>query len=470
MRLGHKYRGAGSGRVIAAKKVLEAPLDKKHGGVRRRPFLHGAGAGFFKSVDEEKKSASCCAKSRRYWRGSWLCVGSAWRKQADYLAPKLQETFLPDPFVLKDMEAGRETGWGRRWWRANVSRCSATMTWMARPPRRCCRIFSLRWARLPARLYSGPHDRGLWPVAGGDARALHVEGASLLITVDCGAPPRTAALEEAKNIGPGRGGAGSSPGRDISAFRGARQFPTNLTIVLAWDIFARPASTFLFSGGAQTGICAPSAFYQDRGIAEPDLRLFLDLVGLATICDVVPLNGVNRAFVRFGLGQIGALVAPRALRHWPVSREQKARSRLITLALSSDRASMPGGRVGRSLAGRGPADDARCGQGDGIRRPAGPAQQGTPGDRKNSSWKRPLPWRRPRPTRLFLLVTGEGWHPGRGSESWRGRLKERFFSKPAFVAGFEGGQTWKYNWTRLGPLDPRHRQSAASSAPRPRPR
>ena len=40
-------------------------------------------------------------------------------------------------------------------------------------------------------------------------------------------------------------------------------------------------------------------FFADR--AEPDLREFLDLVALATICDVMPLTGLNRAFVTQGL-------------------------------------------------------------------------------------------------------------------------------------------------------------------------
>jgi single-stranded-DNA-specific exonuclease len=35
---------------------------------------------------------------------------------------------------------------------------------------------------------------------------------------------------------------------------------------------------------------------------EPDLRQWLDLVALGTVCDVVPLTGVNRALVRAGLG------------------------------------------------------------------------------------------------------------------------------------------------------------------------
>jgi single-stranded-DNA-specific exonuclease len=36
-------------------------------------------------------------------------------------------------------------------------------------------------------------------------------------------------------------------------------------------------------------------------IAQPDLLMLLDLVALATVCDVVPLTGVNRAFVVKGL-------------------------------------------------------------------------------------------------------------------------------------------------------------------------
>jgi single-stranded-DNA-specific exonuclease len=37
------------------------------------------------------------------------------------------------------------------------------------------------------------------------------------------------------------------------------------------------------------------------GRAEPDLMAMLDLVALGTVCDVVPLQGLNRAFVRQGL-------------------------------------------------------------------------------------------------------------------------------------------------------------------------
>ncbi len=41
--------------------------------------------------------------------------------------------------------------------------------------------------------------------------------------------------------------------------------------------------------------------YRQKGITEPDLFSYLDLVALGTVCDVVPLIGVNRAFVCAGV-------------------------------------------------------------------------------------------------------------------------------------------------------------------------
>ena len=43
------------------------------------------------------------------------------------------------------------------------------------------------------------------------------------------------------------------------------------------------------------------AFWYGEGHAEPDLMAWLDLVALGTVCDVVPLTGVNRALVAQGL-------------------------------------------------------------------------------------------------------------------------------------------------------------------------
>lgn len=41
-------------------------------------------------------------------------------------------------------------------------------------------------------------------------------------------------------------------------------------------------------------------FYHDN-LQEPDLKQWLDLVALGTVCDVVPLKGLNRAYVKQGL-------------------------------------------------------------------------------------------------------------------------------------------------------------------------
>ncbi len=41
-------------------------------------------------------------------------------------------------------------------------------------------------------------------------------------------------------------------------------------------------------------------FYTNKNILEPNLKALLDIVALGTICDMVPLLGVNRLFVRVG--------------------------------------------------------------------------------------------------------------------------------------------------------------------------
>ncbi|WPX96016.1 single-stranded-DNA-specific exonuclease RecJ [Candidatus Bandiella euplotis] len=44
--------------------------------------------------------------------------------------------------------------------------------------------------------------------------------------------------------------------------------------------------------------------FRDNAMAEPDIMQYLDLVALGTVCDVMPLIGLNRAFVKHGLSLI----------------------------------------------------------------------------------------------------------------------------------------------------------------------
>lgn len=63
-----------------------------------------------------------------------------------------------------------------------------------------------------------------------------------------------------------------------------------------------------------------SGWYAAQGRAEPDLRQWLDIVALGTVCDVVPLTGLNRAFVTQGLavlakrGNVGLAALMRVAR------------------------------------------------------------------------------------------------------------------------------------------------------------
>lgn len=134
-------------------------------------------------------------------------------------------------------------------------------------------------------------------------RALAGEGITLVVTVDCGA-------------------------QAFDAFEAARE--AGLTVVVADHhmMGARTPHAFAIVNANRPGdnsglghLCAAGVtfmllaavnrelrrrgWFAANGVAEPDLRLFLDLVALATVCDVVPLTGLNRAFVRQGLKVIG---------------------------------------------------------------------------------------------------------------------------------------------------------------------
>ncbi len=52
---------------------------------------------------------------------------------------------------------------------------------------------------------------------------------------------------------------------------------------------------------AATRALRAAGWFKTRDVQEPDLMALLDLVALATVADVVPLRGLNRAFVRRGL-------------------------------------------------------------------------------------------------------------------------------------------------------------------------
>jgi len=348
---------------------------------------------------------------------------------AAYLAPKLKD-LLPDPLALKDMdkavarvaqalEAGEAVAVFGDYdvdGSASAALLADFLSALGRGPR----------LYIPDRMTEG---YGPSPAA---MRVLKAEGAALVVTVDCGAAA-TAALEEAKVIGldvvvldhhrveaappavahvnPNQPGDNSGLGHLCAA-----------------------GVTFLFLVGLNRHL-RESGFYEDRQIAEPDLRLFLDLVGLATVCDVVPLTGLNRAFVRQGLGQLGQLSRPGLAALAGVAKAAPPFTPYHLGFMFGPRINA-GGRVGRSSLGVDLLTTRDAQAADEF------AALLDIHNRERQAIEKlileeAIAMAAMQDNSPFLLAAAEGWHPGVVGIV-AGRLKERF-GKPAFVAAFEGG-------------------------------
>jgi single-stranded-DNA-specific exonuclease len=137
--------------------------------------------------------------------------------------------------------------------------------------------------------------------------ALKEQGASLILTVDCGISD-LAALEHAQQLG--------LPVIVVDHHQIPHQLPPAFAIVnphLALEAQA-PLTELSGAGLAYLMLVALRAHLRDKGFfrerAEPNLRSYLDLAALGTIADVVPMFGLNRTLVTFGLPQINAPARP----------------------------------------------------------------------------------------------------------------------------------------------------------------
>jgi len=256
------------------------------------------------------------------------------------------------------------------------------------------------------------------------------DGITLVVTVDCGAGAH-AALGAARDAGldvvvldhhasehavPAVAQVNPNVGGDASG----------LSHLCAAGI------TFLFLVALNRALRA-DGWYAAR--PEPNLMEAIDLVGLATVCDVVPLTGVNRAFVRAGLAKLSRLERP-GLAALARIADAKPPFTPYHLGFVFGPRINAGGRVGR------------CGLGVDLLTTTDPAAAedfalalDTHNRERQALEKLILDeataMAAEQDASPFLLVAGDGWHPGVVGIV-AGRLKERF-NKPAFVAGFEGG-------------------------------
>ena len=174
-----------------------------------------------------------------------------------------------------------------------------------------------------------------------------------------------------------------------------------------------------------------------RGVTGPDLMAMLDLVALATVADVAPLIGVNRAFVRQGLKVMAARARPGLVALADVARIDSTASPYHLGFVLGPRVNA-GGRIGaadlgaRLLATVNPAEAARIAarletlNADRRAIEAAVREEAlAQADRRGLDG--PLVW-----------AAAEGWHPG-VIGIVAARLKEAT-NRPAVVIALDGAE------------------------------
>lgn len=126
---------------------------------------------------------------------------------------------------------------------------------------------------------------------------IRCSGASLVITVDCGATAHEA-LEHAKNVGLEVIVIDHHLSLEVLPAAIAVVNPNRLDETSPYKNLAAVGVTFLFACALIKQL-EQQDYFAGRG--RPDLIKYLDLVALGTVCDVMPITELNRAFVQQGL-------------------------------------------------------------------------------------------------------------------------------------------------------------------------
>jgi single-stranded-DNA-specific exonuclease len=218
---------------------------------------------------------------------------------ASFLAPTLRD-LLPDPAHLRDMDAavgrltaaikGGETIAVFGDYDVDGATSSALLLRFLRA------VGATPLLHIPDRLAEGygPNAEALRTLAG--------RGARVVVTVDCGITafaPLEAAVEAGLDV------------IVIDHHEAEPRLPRAVAVVNPKRLddpsphkhLAAVGVTFLLVVAVNRAL-RDAGFYGPRR-PPPDLMAWLDIVALGTVCDVVPLVGVNRAFVAQGLKVLG---------------------------------------------------------------------------------------------------------------------------------------------------------------------
>ena len=266
-------------------------------------------------------------------------------------------------------------------------------------------------------------------------RSLKASGADLVITVDCGAAA-TAALAEAETIG--------LPVIVIDHHLMGKTPPACAALVNPNRADDTSGQGHLAAVGVvYVFVAALNKLARERGIAPPDglpdILHWLDLCALGTLCDMSPLHGANRAFVKQGLKILERGQNPGLRALADIAGIGKIESVYHATFVLGPRLNA-GGRVGDPwLAAKLLATDDRS---EAIalaerlhaHNDERKAVESAILEQATSAVKKQL---EDNPDSGVLIAAGEGWHPG-VIGIVAGRLKDRFHL-PAIVIGWGQG-------------------------------
>ncbi|MGH6791692.1 MAG: single-stranded-DNA-specific exonuclease RecJ [Methyloceanibacter sp.] len=349
---------------------------------------------------------------------------------AHHLDPTLR-TLMPDPRRLQDMERAAErfaaairaeepiTVFGD--YDVDGAASVALIERFLRAHGQTCETY------IPDRLTEG---YGPTPEA---LTGLAEAGARLILTVDCG----TAAVEAID--------AANAAGAEVIVIdhhQADEVLPPAFAVInpnrqddlSGQGHLAAAGVVFLFLV-ATTRLLRRDGYYHDR--PEPDLLGLLDLVALATVCDVVPLKDTNRAFVAQGL-KVLRLRNNQGLRALADAARIDAAPTCFTLGFILGPRINAGGRVGASSLGARllACDDEIEARGIAAKLEAANTERKAIEERMlEEAFALAENSLEEEPERPFVFLGGDGWHKGLLGLI-AGRVAERF-QRPSFVMALD---------------------------------
>ena len=338
-----------------------------------------------------------------------------------YLDPKLRD-LLPDPLSLRDMAKA-----AARIAEAVLGRQRIAIFADYDVDGGASAALLIDWLRQQgheATLYIPDRiDEGYGPNA--PAMAALAEGHDLIICVDCGTLSHEAL-------------AAAAP-RDVIVLdhhQGGETLPPALAVVNPNRADEDGSLGHLCAAGVVfLTLVQANRTLREGGHSQPDLIGLLDLVALATVADVAPLIGVNRAFVRQGLTIMARRERPGLVALSDVARLDSAPNAFHLGFLLGPRINA-GGRVGRADLG------AQCLSCTDAARAAKYAAELDELNRDRRAIEaavreEALAQVEARGAPLLAWAAGDGWHPGVvGIVAARVKEATRL---PAVVIGVEGG-------------------------------